>query len=57
MQSFCGIVMKRERQSTSGLALAAWGKTNVLGVMVMPVSEHGWGQAGPAAGCQARRLR
>jgi hypothetical protein len=37
--------------------LAAWGKTNVLGVMVMPVSEHGWGQAGPAAGCQARRLR
>jgi hypothetical protein len=44
VQSFCGIVIERQRQSTRGLALAAWGKANVLGVMVMPVSEHGWGQ-------------
>ncbi|EEF21877.1 conserved hypothetical protein, partial [Ricinus communis] len=54
---FCGIVMVQGRQGTSRFASAAWGKTNVLGVVVMPVSVHGGVQVEveAEAGCQARR--
>ncbi|MCG2991346.1 hypothetical protein KZ294_27720, partial [Escherichia coli] len=54
---FRGIVMVRERQSTSRFALAAWRRPTCWGLVLMPVSVHDWDQVEPVGGCQAHRLR